>query len=88
MPRAKQKHKKKKFFSRNTPPVLSEEKYKVYSLLPWREKLWEGLHPRQKQRAADRRRGRSFHKERLLRKIFVQIEKKNDKKNFLKPLDK
>lgn len=77
MLRAKQKHKKKKFFSRNTPPglmFLSEEKHKVYSLLVWREKCWEGLHPRLKQRAADRRRGRSLRNNLLLQKIFVQID--------------
>jgi hypothetical protein len=32
--------------------------------------------PRLKQRAADRRRGRCFHKERLLQKIFVQNDEK------------
>ena len=79
MPSAKQKHKTKKFFSRNTPPgltFLSGEKHKVYSLLPWRGECWEGLHPHLKQRAAHGRRGRSFRKERWLQKIFVQIDEK------------
>ena len=91
MPRQKRFVWAKKFFSRNRPRgagFLSEEKHKVYSLLVWREKCWEGLHPRLKQRAADRRRGRNFHKERLLQKIFVQNDEEIIIKNFTKPLDK
>ena len=66
MPRAKQKHKTNNFFSRNRPRgarFLSGEKHKVYSLLPWRGECWEGLHPHLKQRAANKRRGRSLVKE-------------------------
>ena len=91
MSRAKQKHKTKKFFSRNTPPglmFLSEEKHKVYSLLVWRERCWEGLHPRQKQRAANGWRGRSLPQLKTLQKIFVQNDEEIIIKNFTKPLDK
>ena len=87
LPRQKRFAWAKKFFPRNTPgyPIfLSEEKHKVYSLLPWRDNRWESLHPRLKQRAADRRRGRSFRKERLLQKIFVQIDEKKIIKKFPK----
>ena len=38
MPSTKEKHERKKFFSRNTPPgfvFLPERIHKVYSLLPW-----------------------------------------------------
>ena len=50
MPRQKQNHQIKKFFSRNTPPglcFLSEEKYKVYSSYNFWENADEGLHPRE-----------------------------------------
>jgi len=68
--------KEKIFFPKYTPGsmFLSEEKHKVYSLLAQQEKCWEGLQPHLKQRAADRRRGRSFHKEKSLQKTFVQID--------------
>ena len=66
MPRQKQKHKKKNFFSRNTPPglkFLSEEKYKVYSLFCLMRETVGRPPPHLKQRAANRRRGRSLVKE-------------------------
>jgi hypothetical protein len=70
--------KKKIFFLKYTPRSIrfnflsSGEKHKVYSLLVSQDNRWEGLHPHLKQRAADRRRGRSFHKEKSFQKIFVQ----------------
>jgi hypothetical protein len=68
------------FFPKYTPRSISfhslssGEKHKVYSLLASQDNHWEGLHPHLKQRAADRRRGRSFHKEQLPQKTFVQID--------------
>ena len=90
MPRTKQKHKKKNFFSRNTPPGYVSIRGKTQSLLY--ASLARGVlgrpPPHLKQRAAHGRRGRSFRKERLLQKIFVQIDEEIIIKNFTKPLDK